>query len=467
MIPHDMSDRVIPHDADGFDSRRHDGCRLVRMTTSVATVPPTESDTASVAARAKRKVYANIVLPLMIASVIAYVDRINIGYAKLTMMGDLGLNDRIFGFGAGIFFLGYVLFEIPGALVADRYSPRVWLARIMVTWGLVCGLMAFVRTERGFYISRFLLGAAEASFYPVLYATVIPRWFPRADRARAIALLLTSLPLSGIVGAPIAGWLLGVPLFGLKGWQGLFILEALPAILFGFVLTRWLVDRPSDAKWLTEEERAYLMNAREREQTTHGATKRYTLGEALVDREVVKLCTTYFLWMTGFWGFNYWMPQVVKNLSGWSNLAIGWLTVPPMALALVFMLFIGHSSSKRGERRWHGAICLFMAAIGLGVGTFMTNPIVSYAFVALSAVGVYGAFGVWWSYPTTFLSGAAAAGAVGLINSVGSIGGFVGPYIIGWIKERSGNFTWAWVYLAISLAMAGLLILTFKKERHG
>ena len=425
--------------------------------------PSGGADTAGVAASAKRKVYVHVVLPLLLTSVIAYIDRINVGYAALTMNKDLGFDARVFGLGAGIFFVGYVIFEIPGALLAEKYSPRVWIARIMVSWGLICGLMAFIRTEREFYIARFLLGVAEASLYPVIYATIIPRWFARADRARALALLLTSLQISGIIGAPLAGWLLGVPLLGLKGWQGLFILEAVPAVIFGLVLTRWLADRPRDAKWLTAEEREYLTAMHERDVQAHGSTKHYTVLEALRDREVLKLCGIYFLWITGFWGFNYWMPQVLKGLSGWSNLAIGWLTVVPLTCSLAFMIAIGHSSSKTGERRWHGALCLFIGAVGLGVGAFVTNPVISFCFVTLSAVGVYGALGVWWSYPTTFLSGAAAAGAVGLINSAGNAGGFVGPYLIGWIKEKSGSFTWAWIYLAASLTAAGLLILTFKK----
>jgi MFS family permease len=417
-------------------------------------------------ANTKRKVYANIVLPLMIASVIAYVDRINIGYAALTMNKDLGFDAKIFGLGAGIFFAGYVAFEVPGALLAEKYSARLWLARIMISWGAVCGLMAFIRTERAFYVSRFLLGAAEASLYPVIYATFIPRWFAREDRARAIALLLTSLQLSGIVGGPLAGWLVGVSLFGLKGWQSLFIIEAVPAILFGLVVPRWLADRPADAKWLTAEERTQLTALYEQEMAATSSAKHYGLRGALQTHglEVLKLCATYFLWITGFWGFNYWMPQVLKNLSGWSNLAIGWLSVPPMICSLLFMLFIGHSSSKTGEKRWHGAACLFIGAVGLGAGAFVTNPIASYCLVAVSALGVYGAFGVWWSYPTTFLSGAAAAAAVGLINSVGNVGGFVGPYIVGWIKDRTGAFTWAWLYLAASLSAAALLVLTFKKE---
>jgi sugar phosphate permease len=422
-----------------------------------------DGDIAAVAASAKRKVYLNIVLPLMIASIIAYIDRINIGYAALTMNKDLGFDAKVFGLGAGIFFAGYVVFEIPGALLAEKYSPRMWLARIMVTWGLVCGLMAFIKSEREFFIARFLLGVAEASLYPVIYATFIPRWFPRRDRARAIALLLTSLQLSGIIGAPLAGWLLGVPVFGLKGWQGLFILEAVPAIAFGLLLPLWLADRPRDAKWLTPDEREYLTSLYEREVSAQNAAKHYTVLEAIADREVLKLCATYFLWITGFWGFNYWMPQVIKSISGWSNMAIGWLTILPMFCSLVFMLFIGHSSSKTGEKRWHGAACLLVGAVGLGVGAFISDPLLSLIPLTLSAMGVYGAFGVWWSYPTTFLSGAAAAGAIGLINSAGNIGGFVGPYITGWIKEKTGSFTGAWIYLAVSLVAAGLLILTLRK----
>jgi MFS transporter, ACS family, tartrate transporter len=429
---------------------------------TASTMPGTAS-TPPVADRARRKVYIHVVLPLLIASVLAYVDRINIGYASLTMNKDLGFDARVFGFGAGIFYAGYVIFEIPGALFAERRSPRVWVARIMVSWGLVCGLMAFMQTQTQFYIARFLLGAAEASLYPVIYATIIPRWFPAAERARAIAVLLTSLQIAGIIGAPLAGWLLGVPLFGMKGWQSLFIVEALPAILFGLVIPYWLADWPKDAKWLTEDERKHLQDQYQREVEAVTREKKYTVGQALRDREVLKLCAIYFFWITGFWGFNYWMPQVLKAASGWSNLAIGWLTAIPMACSLAFMLFIGHSSSKRNEKRRHGAVCLLLGAVGLGVGAFTHEPWLSFVFVTVAAIGCYGAFGVWWSYPTTFLSGAAAAGAIGLINSAGNVGGFVGPYITGWIKDTTGTFSTAWIYLSVSLVVAALLILTFKE----
>ncbi len=421
-------------------------------------------DPSEVARSAKRKAYLNIVLPLFFTSVISYLDRVNIGYAALTMNNDLGLSARMFGLGAGIFFAGYILFEIPGALIAERYSARIWLARIMLTWGLVSGLMAFMTTTWHFYVLRFLLGAAEASLYPVIYATYIPRWFAAKDRARAIALLLTSLQVSGIVGAPLAGWMLGVPLFGFKGWQGLFILEAIPALLFGFVIIYWMADRPSEAAWLTEEEKKFLDDQYQQEVGAKTAARHYTVLEAFREPEVLKLCVAYFLWISGFWGFNYWMPQVLKSLSGWSNLAIGWLSAIPMTASLIAMLAIGHSSSKQNEIRWHGAFGLFIGAIGLGAGVMMKDPWAAFFFVILAAIGTYAPFGVWWSYPTTFLSGTAAAGAIGLINSFGNIGGFVGPYITGFIKERTGSFLGAWLYLACSLVLAGLLMLTFKKR---
>src|SRR5512135_346651 len=212
-----------------------------------------QMDTSAVAASAKRKAYINIVLPLFFASVIAYLDRVNIGYAALTMNKDLGLTAEMFGIGAGIFFFGYILFEIPGALIAEKYGPKMWLARIMLTWGIVSGLMTFMTQTWHFYLLRFLLGAAEASLYPVIYASCVPRWFSAKDRARVIALLLTSLQISGIIGAPLAGWLLGVSIFGLKGWQGLFIIEAIPAIIFTFVIVYWMADRPDEARWLTED----------------------------------------------------------------------------------------------------------------------------------------------------------------------------------------------------------------------
>ena len=421
-------------------------------------------ENAAVAASAKRKAYVHIVLPLFIVSVIAYIDRVNIGYAALTMNQDLGFDARIFGMGAGIFFAGYLLFEIPGALIAEKYSPRMWLARIMITWGMISGIMAFMHSAWQFYAIRFLLGAAEASLYPVIYATCIPRWFGARQRARAIALLLTSLQISGIIGAPLAGWLIGLTPFGFRGWQALFLIEAVPAVVMGLIVMFWMADAPRDARWLTPDEKEFLTGQYQREVAAKAAARCYTVLQALKDREVLKLCLTYFLWITGFWGFNYWMPTVLKDVSGWSNAFIGRAVALAMAVSLVASAYTGHSSSKRNERRWHGAIPLFLAALGMVAGAFAHAPRVYFFFMVLTAIGTYAPMSVWWSYPTAFLSGTAAAGAVGLINSMGNLGGFAGPYITGWIKQTTGSFAGAMVYMALSLAAAGLLILTLKKQ---
>ncbi len=417
-----------------------------------------------VAVRATRKAYKLVVLPLFLVSVIAYIDRVNIGYAALTMNYDLGFDSRTFGLGAGIFFAGYFLFEIPGALIAERYSPRMWLARIMITWGLISALMAFMHSAWQFYLIRFLLGAAEASLYPVIYATCIPRWFAAGDRARAIALLLTSLQTAGIIGAPLAGWLVGLSLFGLHGWQVLFLIEAVPAVSLGVIVIFWMADWPREAKWLAPDEKEFLTRQYQREVAAKTATRRYTVLQALGDREVWKLCLIYFLWITGFWGFNYWMPTVLKDVSNWSNFAIGRAVSLAMMISLVASAYTGHSSSKRNEKRWHGAIHMFLAAVGMGAGAFAHAPWVYFVFMVLAAIGTYAPMSVWWSYPTSFLSGTAAAGAVGLINSAGNLGGFVGPYITGWTKQSTGSFAGAMICLSASLAAAGCLILTLRKR---
>ncbi len=405
----------------------------------------------------------HILLPLFIGSVIAYLDRVNIAYAALTMNSDLGFSPDVFGMGAGIFFVGYVLFEVPGALVAERWSPRIWLARIMVTWGIASFFMAFIHTGWQFYLVRFLLGAAEASFYPVAFASVIPRWFTPDERPRAIAGMLTSLQISAIIGAPLAGWILGISFLGLRGWRILFVLEAIPALVFGLVLYVWLADWPCQVRWLTDGEKEYLTKQYDEEVARKNAARSYTVLQALRDPEVLRLCLIYFLWITGFWGFNYWMPTALKDLSGWSTQSIGWAVVIPMALSLAAMVFVGHSASRTGEKRWHGALPVFLGALGMGVGIFVRKPVLNLGFVTLSAIGVYGPFGVWWSYPTCFLSGPAAAGAVGLINSFGNLGGYLGPYLTGVARSVTGSFQGAYVALAVSLVTSGLLMLTLRR----
>jgi len=406
----------------------------------------------------------HILLPLFLGSVIAYLDRVNIAYASLTMNADLGFTPEVFGLGAGIFFVGYVLFEVPGALIAERWSPRVWLSRIMITWGIASALMAFIHTEWQFYWMRFLLGAAEASYYPVAYASVIPRWFAPEERPRAIAGMLTSLQVSAIIGSPLAGWILGISLFGLEGWRVLFLIEAIPALLFGIVLYFWLADWPHQVQWLSEREKDDLTRQYALDVARKNAVRSYTVVQALRDPEVLRLCLIYFLWITGFWGFNYWMPTVLQDLSGWSTQRVGWAVVIPMTLSLAAMVSIGRSSSRSGEKRWHGALPVFLAALGMGAGAFIRDPVVNLGFVSLAAIGVYGPFGVWWSYPTSFLSGPAAAGAVGLINSFGNLGGYLGPYFTGLVRTATHSFQWAYVALAASLLISGLLMLTLRRN---
>ena len=414
--------------------------------------------------RVERKAYRHIVLPLFIASILAFLDRVNVSYAALTMNQDLGFTAEVYGIGAGIFFAGYVIFEIPGALWAEKWSPSKWIARIMVTWGIVCMLMAFIENETQFFIYRFLLGACEASLYPVIYASVIPRWFLTADRPRAIALTLTSLQISVILGAPLAGWMVGVTLGSFAGWQSLFLLEGAITVIYGIVIFFWLKDDPEKVSWLNPEEKTFLRESLARETANKVSVQKYSVWQALTNPEVLKLCLIYFLWVTGFWGFGFWMPTVLKAASGWSNVAIGWLSVIPMIISLIAMVYIGNSSARTGEKRWHGAIPLMIGSIGMLIGAFSSNSYIAYASVILAAVGVYGPFGVWWSYPTTFLTGAAAAGAIGMINSVGNIGGFIGPYSIGYLKDLTGNFSLAYIYLSGSLMLSALLMLTLKKK---
>jgi len=413
-----------------------------------------------------RKRWFHVLLPLFIGSVIAYLDRVNISYAALTMNQELGFSASVYGMGAGIFFAGYVLFEIPGALIAERWSPRIWLARIMITWGIISVLMAFIRTPWQFYLVRFLLGAAEASFYPVAYASVIPRWFTPEERPKAIALMLASLQISAMIGSPLAGWVLGLTVKGFHGWQLLFVIEAVPACLFGVLLLFWLVDWPEQAGWLSEGEKRHLIDSYTGEIEAKNKIKQYTVLRAFGSGIVIKLCCIYFMWITGFWGYNYWLPTVLKEASGWSAIRIGWMIVIPMTLALLGMVTVGHSSSRCNEKRWHGAIPMFLAAAGMLGGVWLTDPRWGFAAVCLAGIGVYSAFGVWWSYPTTFLSGVAAAGAVGMINSFGNIGGYVGPFFAGWIKTLTGSFHWAYLSFAVLLTLAGFLMLTLKDPEN-
>lgn len=416
----------------------------------------------------KRRRDLRIILPVFLVSIIACIDRVNISYAKLTMTQTLPwLSPEVYGFGAGIFFIGYLLLEIPGSLFAAKFSASKWISRIMFTWGAVSLCMAFVTTEWQFYLCRFLLGASEASLYPVIYSLLFPRWFTASERARATSLMLTSLLLSTIIGAPIAGVLLEHSFFGLLGWQELFILESIPALCFAFYFFFAVKDRPDQASWLTDAEKEYLTTMYQEEQAKMQSVKKYTVFQAFTDTKVLKLCLIYFLWVVGFWGFYFWMPTVLKELSGLSTSLLGGAIAIPMTAALLVQLIISKTATMTGDKVWHVACTLFVGAVGLGLSPFAQSLPVALALVCLSAIGIHAAMGVWWTIPTTFLTGPAAAGSVALINSCGNLGGWVGPNMMAWVKVNTGSFDAGYFIMGAAMLVSGLLVLTIQYKLNG
>ena len=402
----------------------------------------------------------HIIFPVFLVSVIAFLDRVNIAYAGMTMTQQLDwLTPEVFGAGSGMFFLGYFFFEIPGSLVAARFDACKWIARIMFTWGLVCGLLAFMQNSWQFYLFRFLLGACEASLYPVIYAVLFPRWFLAKERAAAISLMLTSLLIAAIIGI-----LLEFRILGFEGWQCLFLIEAIPALVFTFVFLFWVKDRPDKVSYLTPLEKEYLNTTIAAEEAAKESVKKYTIWQSLTDKQVWRLCVIYFTWITGFWGFNFWMPQVLKGVSGWSPSLVGFAIIFPMGAALIAQVLVGKSSSKTGEKRWHVAGCMFLGAVGLICAPFIHDGLLSLISVSITAIGVYAPMGTWWSVPTTFLTGAAAAGATALINSIANLGGYVGPYMLGVIKQNTGSTDGGYFALGAMLIISGLVMLTLPKK---
>lgn len=408
----------------------------------------------------------HVVLPLFIVSIIACLDRVNISYAAMTMKQDLDwLTPEVFGYGASIFFVGYVLFELPASIIASKFNAMKWIARIMFSWGIVCVLMTQLSTTFEFYLFRFLLGLCEASLYPVIYSLLIPNWFTPKERPKAISYMLTSLLVAQIIGAPLAGELLELNPLGLHGWQSLFLLEGIPAIIFAIIFAFWMKAYPRQASWVKAEEVAYIEKELQEEEEHKQKVKKYSITKALADPTVLKLCLIYFLWVVGFWGFNFWMPQVLKALSGWSPSLVGWSIVIPTAAALIIQVICGRSATKTGEKRWHIALPLFIGACGLAATPFMADPLLALVCICLSSVGVYGGMGVWWTVPTSFLSGAAAAGAMSLINSCGNLGGLVGPAMMGKIKALTGSTDLGFYIMGAAMLLAGLLVLTLPKEK--
>lgn len=412
-----------------------------------------------------RKVFRRLMPFVCLLYVFNFLDRVNIGYAALSMNKDLGFSNAVYGFGAGIFFIGYFIMEIPGNLIMTRIGARLWIARILITWGIISGLTAWVSTPSQFYVVRFFLGVAEASFFPcIIY--YLGTWFRMQDVAKAVALFMMSLPVCNIIAAPVSTYLLGVSWLGLAGWQWLFILEAIPAIILGFVTPFYLTNKPADASWLSNEERTWLMKTLESEHTAKIGKRKYSVLQAFADRDVIILSVIYFMWICGFYGITMFLPILVKALSTAISIqAVGILVMIPYIFGFIAMYFIGHHSDKTGERRWHTILGMVTTAIGLAGSALLTNisVFVSMMFFTIAVMGVYGSFGPFWAIPSSFLTAAAAAGAIAMINSIGNLGGFVGPYVMGFIREATGSFAGGIMFLSACLLTAAILLMMLRK----
>ncbi len=401
---------------------------------------------------------------LFLLYIIAYLDRINLGFAALQMQRQLGFTDSMYGLGAGIFFAGYFLFQVPSNLVLARVGARRWIAVLMVTWGIISASMCTVTGVRSFYALRFLLGAAEAGFFPgvILY---LKTWFPARARARTVARFMTAAPLSGVLGGPLSGALLGLQgKSGLAGWQWMFLLEGVPAIVLGAIAWIYLVDRPKDAAWLTPLQKSWIERVLQNE--TIEVAQSHGRG-AIQVWPILVLSLVYFGVNTVSYGVSLWLPTLIKSLSGMSNLAIGALSAVPYVTAAVAMVFVGLHSDQSGERRWHTAVPAFAGAIALGVAAHTNSVGATTALISVAVLGVFSMMGPFWSMPTALLSGTAAAVGVAVINSIGNLGGFFGPYTIGALRNSTGSFKQGLLVVGAALAVSGCFALTLNDRSRG
>ena len=424
---------------------------------------PTVTAAASAAVADADSTYAKVIwrfMPLLFACyVVAYLDRVNVGFAKLAMLKDLGFSDAAYGFGAGVFFIGYFLFEVPSNLILHRVGARRWIARIMVTWGVLSALTAFVSTPWEFYGLRFCLGIAEAGFFPgmILYLTY---WFPSHRRAKMVALLMAGNPVSGIIGGPVSGTLMYsfAEVAGYHGWQWLFMLEALPAILLGVVILFVLDDRVAHAKWLSDGERATV--EREIAADTKGQSLD-TVRKMFASGKTYLLCLILFGIVMGSYAIGFWLPTIIKGTGIADTRTIGLLTAIPYLVALASMLLTGRSADRRRERRWHVAVPQLVAACGFLICGFAgrDDTVMALGGMVLATAGVVTALPMFWALPTAFLGGAGAAAGIALINSTGNLAGFVSPTILGALNDYTHSLSSGLFLIAGCLVASAVLVL--------
>ena len=422
----------------------------------------------AVEVRTIAKVAKRLVPFLIVCYFIAYLDRVNVGFAALTMNQDLGLSQTAFGFGAGIFFIAYFIFEVPSNLLLERFGARKWIARIMLSWGIISGMMAFTPTiarvtglgnEYSFYLIRVLLGAAEAGFFPgiIFYLTL---WFPTEYRARIVGYFMAAIPLSTVIGAPVSGALLYLHGgLGLAGWQWLFIVEALPSIILAGVVFFYLTDRPAEAAWLATDERKWLAERLEFEQRSCKAVRDYTVLESLVNPRVLGLSLVYFGAVATNYGLGFFLPQIVKAF-GLNIFLTTLVSATPYVVGTIGMVWCGRRSDRVAERRFHTAFPLFLAAAGIAVSTALDDPLLKMISFCIAGFGIFACLPVFWTLPTAFLSGAAAAAGIAVINSIGNLAGFAGPFAMGWIKDHTGSYAGGLLLLAgLGIIAMGMVLM--------
>lgn len=415
-----------------------------------------ERDQTAVEKSTTRKVFWRIIPYCFILYVISYIDRANIGYAALQMNKELALSSEAFGFAAGIFFIGYFLFEVPSNVALGKYGARIWISRILITWGIVATASAFVQSPVQLYILRFLLGVAEAGFFPgiIIYLTY---WFRAKEQATTVAWFTAAIPLSYLIGAPLSTWIMdNVATTGLSGWRWMLLIEGVPAVVAGIVNYFVMTDRPEDAKWLEPEERAWLAGEIEKDRAARTNVKHLGVMAAITEPKVLFLSAIYFIYQVGNLGIGMWMPQIIKGLSsGLTNFQVGLLAMIPYAVATVAMVLWSKNSDRTGERRKHSALPLLAAAIALGATGAVSQASLGLALISIALAGIYAFKSPFWSLPGLFLSRSTAAVSIAAINSIGNLGGFAGPYAIGFIKETTGS-----AYGGL-LVLSGLLLLSF------
>lgn len=414
--------------------------------------------------RTLRKIAWRVIPFMILLYFVAFLDRVNIGFAALTMNADLGLTQGMFGFASGIFFIGYVLFEVPSNIIMERVGARLWIARIMITWGLLSAGTAFVSTPNQLYVLRFLLGVAEAGFFPgmILYLTY---WFPAPWRARILSAFMIALPVSNVIGSPVSTAMLSMEAQGLHGWQWMFLLEGTPALLCGFAVLLFLRDGPAKAPWLAREEQDWLQSELARERS--GAATSHSSLAGLREPRVWLLGLVYFGMLVGMYGFGFWLPQIIKGLGNLSNAEVGLVAAVPYAAAALTMYFWGRHSDRTGERTWHIALPAFVGAIGLIASAYFSDiPVLALAALSLSAIGLYAALPVFWTLPTSLLASGAAAAGIALVNSIGNTGGFLGPTLVGYVTEATGSYAAALGALAGMVTFAGVLVLALAPRRR-